>query len=116
MKYTSTRSASIVTSFEEVICSGYAADGGLFVPTQMPVISHEELKHWATLGYVDLAYEIFRRFIAEEEVPDLKLREVCDAAFVGFDNPSHAVPVVQLGPIFLAEFFHGPSFCFKDLG
>ena len=47
---------------------------------------------------------------------DLKLREICDAAFVGFENPSHAVPVVQLGPIFLAEFFHGPSFCFKDLG
>jgi len=116
MKYTSTRSPAIVTSFEEAICSGYANDGGLFVPVNIPVINEEVLKFWSTLGYVDLSYEVFRRFIGEEEVPDENLRELCEAAYAGFKIPSHAVPVIEIGSIFVAELFHGPTFCFKDLG
>lgn len=116
MKYTSTRNASVVASFEDVVCSGYARDGGLFVPMEVPAFNIDTLKIWADLGYVDLAYEIFRSFIAKEEVPDHNLRQICDAAFVGFDNPARAVPVVQVGSIFIAELFHGPTFCFKDLG
>ena len=116
MKYTSTRSASVVASFEDAICSGYAPDGGLFVPVEVPAFTRDELKQWAALGYVDLAFTIFRRFIAEEEVPDQKLREICDTAFVGFQDPSHAVAVVKIGSMFISELFHGPTFCFKDLG
>jgi threonine synthase len=116
MKYTSTRDASIVASFEEVICSGYAPDGGLYVPLRIPTFSLDDLKHWADLGYVDLAFEIFRRFISEEEISDEKLREICDAAFVGFKNSDHAVPVVKVGSLYVSELFHGPTFCFKDLG
>lgn len=114
MKYTSTRCGDILTTFEEAICSGYAPDGGLFVPVTVPVI--EDLNQWATLGYVDLAYEILRGFISHEEIPNSKLRDICDAAFVGFENPAHAVPVIPLGSIFVSELFHGPTFCFKDLG
>ena len=76
----------------------------------------DTLMHWASFGYVDLAYDIFRSFIAQDEVPDHDLRQICDAAFVGFDDPARAVPVVQVGSIFIAELFHGPTFCFKDLG
>ena len=116
MKYTSTRSASIVASFEDVVCSGYAPDGGLFVPMEVPAFTPDELNHWAVLGYVDLAYEIFRRFIDEEEIPNEHLREICDAAFIGFEDPAQAVPVVKIGSLFISELFHGPTFCFKDLG
>jgi threonine synthase len=116
MKYTSTRSADVVATFEEVICSGYAPDGGLFVPTEIPTVSKEDLHFFATLGYVDLAYQIFRRFIGVEEIPDEKLRDISEAAFFGFEDPAHAVPIVKIGPIFVSELFHGPTFCFKDLG
>jgi threonine synthase len=104
MKYTSTRSASVVASFEDVVCSGYAPDGGLFVPFEVPRFTMDTLTLWANFGYVDLAYAIFRSFIAEDEVPDHDLRQICDAAFAG------------VGSIFIAELFHGPTFCFKDLG
>lgn len=116
MKYTSTRCGDVITTFEEAICSGYAPDGGLFVPATVPVFGTEDLEKWATLGYVDLAYEVLRRFISEEEVSNASLREICDAAFRGFENPAQAVPVIPLGSIFLSELFHGPTFCFKDLG
>jgi threonine synthase len=116
MKYTSTRDASIVASFEEVICSGYAPDGGLYVPQTIPKFSLDDLTHWTDLGYVDLAFEIFRRFISKEEISHEKLREICDAAFTGFKDPDHAVPVVKVGSFYVSELFHGPTFCFKDLG
>jgi threonine synthase len=51
-----------------------------------------------------------------EEIPDEKLRDISEAAFFGFEDPAHAVPIVKIGPIFVSELFHGPTFCFKDLG
>ena len=36
MKYTSTRDATKFYTFEEALFSGYARDGGLFVPEQLP--------------------------------------------------------------------------------
>mgnify|MGYP000677940342 CR=1 FL=1 len=32
-----------------------------------------------------------------------------------FDDTSY-IPVKKLGSAFIAELFHGPTFCFKDLG
>jgi threonine synthase len=116
MKYTSTRSASIITTFEDAIFSGYAPDGGLYVPIELPIIGTDELQKWSSLGYVHLAYEIFRYFIDEEEISNGCLREICSSSFEGFDHPSHAVPVVKVGNFFISELFHGPTYCFKDLG
>lgn len=116
MKYTSTRNGSIVTSFEDAICSGYAPDGGLFVPECLPPITTTHLQNWSALTYPELSQTILRLFIAPDEVPEHALQNICTSAFEGFENPAHAVPVIQVGSIFVAELFHGPTFCFKDLG
>jgi threonine synthase len=158
MRYRSTRAVDTDTSssssssslssscqlytFEQAICSGYAPDGGLYVPEQIPSLEQYEI---ATLLPVEL-------------------EKICYAAMQGFVHPNHAVPVVPLGnddgndhhddnniddqdkdsvtksPIstssfndqlatssikgtasrrsryYIAELFHGPTFCFKDLG
>jgi len=116
MKYTSTRNASIRSTFEEAVCSGYSPDGGLFVPTSLPKITPETLQEWSKLSYPDLSFQVLRRFIAPEEVPDDALKEICTSAFEGFVDPAQAVPVVKVGSMYIAELFHGPTFCFKDLG
>jgi threonine synthase len=126
MLYKSTRSSSIAVSFEEAICSGYAADGGLLVPATLPrIISATNLLAWKTLSYPLLTATILRYFICQEEISDTDLHDICSKSFQTFSNASNAVPVVPVvvdsnnvsnKNVFVAELFHGPTFCFKDFG
>lgn len=116
MKYTSTRDSTIQCSFEEAICTGYAPDGGLFVPESIPKITLEILEQWSTLTYPELSFAVLRLFIASDEILDEDLRSVCKSAFEGFVDPDQAVPIVRVGSLHISELFHGPTFCFKDLG
>jgi threonine synthase len=115
MRYTSTRDASKFYTFEEALCSGYAPDGGLYVPESLPQVDANKLKHWATLSYVDLATEVMGLFISPEEVSTQDLASLCQKSLQGFPVAS-VVPVVKVGNVYVAELFHGPTFCFKDLG
>ena len=114
MKYVSTRDNNLAVSFEDALTSGYASDGGLWVPQNLP--QNLDLPALSKLGYVDLAFTLLRMFVAEEEVPTPALQKICAQAFEGFVDPANAVPVVKVGPLYVAELFHGPTFCFKDLG
>ncbi|CAB9510197.1 Threonine synthase-like 2 [Seminavis robusta] len=116
MKYTSTRDASIVCSFEEAICSGYAPDGGLFVPASLPHVDAGTLESWSGLTYPQLAFAVLRLFIASEEIDNDALEAICHASLRGFTNPDHAVPLRFVGGMYVVELFHGATFCFKDLG
>ena len=118
MKYQSTRDPSQQWySFEEAICTGYAPDGGLFVPQQLPILANmkQTLREWSTYSYMELATDILRLFIDEKEISTKDLQTIMQQSFVGF-SASSIVPVVRVGPIYVAELFHGPTFCFKDLG
>ena len=121
MRYISTRGGNAVASvsFETAICTGYAPDGGLYVPESLPALAPFEsrlLYAWSHLSYPELTYRILRQFIASDEISDTDLRSICHTAFTGFENPDNAVPVVSVGNLYISELFHGPTFCFKDLG
>jgi threonine synthase len=132
MRYTSTRDRSIDGSFETALISGYAPDGGLFVPVALPrlvdsnlsteQIQDSFLRDYAHLSYPELMHTILRRFIDPVEVSDEELVEVCHLALQGFEDPEHAVRVVTFdekeenSQFCMSELFHGPTFCFKDLG
>lgn len=116
MKYTSTRDSSVSATFEEALCSGYAPDGGLYVPASLPEVDAFTLRKWAKLSYSDLSFEVLRRFISPDEVDDTSLRKICVAALQGFSDPDNAVPIQKVGSMYIAELFHGPTHCFKDLG
>lgn len=119
MRYISTRDASISCTFEEAICSGYAPDGGLFVPENLPVIDASQLKEFSSLSFPELATEIMRMFILQEEIPDECLKDICKKSFVdAFDlqKGESIIPIVKVGNAHMVELFHGPTFCFKDFG
>jgi threonine synthase len=134
MKYTSTRNSNISCSFEDAICSGYAPDGGLFVPCKLPRIDTQTLKSWSSLSYPNLAYEVMRMFISPDEISDLNLKKICHDSFIkgfreenkfnnsmddddnGNDDENDTIPVKKIGAAYIVELFHGPTFCFKDLG
>lgn len=58
MVYTSTRGGAAGVSWEEAIVSGYAPDGGLYVPAEIPQVSVETLAQWADLSFVELCVEV----------------------------------------------------------
>ena len=52
MKYESSRGGSRDSSFESVLFSGYAPDGGLYVPASVPRLSVDQLRVCITIVFV----------------------------------------------------------------
>lgn len=112
-RYTSTRDGSLSFSFEEALSLGYAPDGGLFVPEKLPCIDARKLQEWTHLTYPKLSEAVLRLFIATDELSDQSLAHICASALDGFENSDQPIPIVKLGDVYVAELFHGPTFCFK---
>ena len=62
MRYVSTRGRAPEQSFSEILLSGLAADGGLYVPASYPRIGAAELDAWRSLSYADLASAVIGKF------------------------------------------------------
>ena len=79
MKYRSTRGKVEATSFEDVLFSGYAGDGGLFMPESIPVVDRATLEKWKGLSYLELTKEMMSLFIPPEEITseDLNGKLLC---------------------------------------
>uniref|UniRef100_A0A2P2I671 Threonine synthase-like 2 n=1 Tax=Hirondellea gigas TaxID=1518452 RepID=A0A2P2I671_9CRUS len=121
MRYRSTRGGEVNLSFQDVLFAGYSEDGGLYMPESVPTVSAAELKAWATLSYRQLLYQISRKFIDTQEIPDNDLRDIIESAFRKFksDEEMKLVNVtqstVEADDIWILELFKGPTFAFKDL-
>ncbi|XP_017713074.1 PREDICTED: threonine synthase-like 2 isoform X5 [Rhinopithecus bieti] len=69
MWYVSTRGIAPRVNFEGALFSGYAPDGGLFMPEELPQLDRETLCRWSTLSYPDLVKELCALFIGSELIP-----------------------------------------------
>eukprot|EP00659_Diplonema_papillatum_P017556 gene17556-27027_t len=112
MTYRSTRGGCEGVSFATAVTTGYAPDGGLYVPDTVPVVSKESLLQWSKLSYADLAFEVLKPYVGED-ISDETLRQLLRASYSVF--PDEVVPVKDVGTLKVAELFKGPTHCFKDL-
>ena len=113
MRYISTRGASDPASFENVLLTGLAPDGGLYVPESLPTISAEQMQHWATLSYPELAVEVIEPF-TDHWLPRQELVQLVEQSYSNFRHQATA-PLVQLSQkCWVLELFHGPTLAFKD--
>ena len=113
MKYISTRGNAPALNFEEVMLTGLADDGGLYVPETLPTYSKEEIASWSKLSYPDLAYKIIEPFVADS-IPADDLKSIIDDSYSDFRHNAIA-PLVQLDrDEWVLELFHGPTLAFKD--
>ncbi|KAF9886939.1 threonine synthase [Aspergillus nanangensis] len=112
-KYLSTRGGDYGLSFEDVVLKGLAADGGLFLPHQVPIA--KDWQSWKDLSYADLAFQIFSLYISPSEIPPNDLKAIIDRSYSTF-RADEVVPLVHLQDdnLYLLELFHGPSYSFKD--
>jgi threonine synthase len=113
MKYISTRGGVSPQNFEDVVLTGLAPDGGLFVPETLPSYSKAEIASWATLSYTELAFKVMAPFV-NGAIPDAELKRIIDLSYSGFRHRAIA-PLVQTGHNeWVLELFHGPTLAFKD--
>mmetsp|Transcript_6271 Transcript_6271/g.17563 ORF Transcript_6271/g.17563 Transcript_6271/m.17563 type:complete len:148 (+) Transcript_6271:71-514(+) len=114
MRYVSTRGRSPPASFAHAISTGYAPDGGLYVPECLPTVGLETLRKWSALKFQDLCVEIMALWVGED-IPAADLRGVVAASFAEF-SAEEVVPLAGLRGAYVAELFHGPTLAFKDFG
>lgn len=113
MKYISTRGEAPALAFEDVVLTGMASDGGLYVPETLPVYSAEEIASWAGLSYRDLAFKIIQPFV-DDALTGAELKDIIDRSYDGFRHDAIA-PLVQTGHNeWILELFQGPTLAFKD--
>ena len=113
MKYISTRGVAPELDFDDVLITGLARDGGLYLPKEWPKFSKNEIESMRGLSYADLSIQVMKPFIGNSissDDFDTLVRDTYDK----FGHPAVA-PLKQLEDnLWLLELFHGPTLAFKD--
>ena len=63
MNLGSIRGQAPALNFEEVLLTGLAADGGLYIPESLPRFSADEIASMASMDYPQLAQKIITPFV-----------------------------------------------------
>ncbi|RKP52397.1 threonine synthase [Trinickia fusca] len=128
MNYISTRGAGIGErhTFSDILLTGLAQDGGLYLPAQYPQVSDDELARWRTLSYAELAFEVLAKFC--DDIPADDLRELTRRTYRADvycnvrpgEQAADITPLTQLGvengaPLALLALSNGPTLAFKDM-
>jgi len=113
MKYVSTRGLAPVAGFEDVLLTGLAPDGGLYVPASWPSPGAAALAELRGLPYAEVAARIMAEFTGEA-FSEARLLEIARHVYGAFDHADVA-PLAQVGDEdWILELFHGPTLAFKD--
>ncbi len=81
MKYISTWGNAPELNFEDVIITGLATDGGLYVPETWPQLSPDQIRSFASMPYCDVVYEVMVPFVdgtIEDNVHNIALEGTFD--------------------------------------
>lgn len=113
MKYISTRGQAPALGFEEVLLTGLATDGGLYVPELLPHFSLEEIRSWRGMPYSELAFQVMYPFV-EGAITAEDFRQMLKETYAPFAHQAVA-PLVQMDSNeWVMELFRGPTLAFKD--
>ena len=113
MHYVSTRNGDVRADFREVVLSGPAADGGLYVPAYLPVISPEEIASWSWLPFDELVWRVIAPFVGDA-LDEQTLRALLSDSYKDFTHRA-ITPLQQIGHNeWILQLFHGPTRTSKD--
>ncbi|MCI5873807.1 MAG: threonine synthase [Clostridiales bacterium] len=112
LMYASTRDANERVTASQAILRGLANDGGLFVPTTIPVldISMDEL---AGMSYQETAYAVMSLFLTDFTEEELK--HCINSAYDSKFDTEEIAPLVDADGAYYLELFHGSTIAFKDM-
>jgi threonine synthase len=113
MKYHSTRSLLEEKTFDQVLVSAYAEDGGLYVPVELPQLTMELLASWKEFSFPQVCAEVLH-FFTDIDVKDLTI--MAKNAFSLFNDGDDPLPLNRYGELLLLDTSLGPTLAFKDIG
>ena len=110
MIFYSTNKQSTPASFKKATLEGLAGDGGLYVPSEIPRFSTDEIELLKDAPFNHIAFAIAKKF-NDGEIPDDSLWKIVERCF------TFETPLVELEKnTYVEELFHGPTLAFKDYG
>lgn len=106
--YRSTNRESPLVTFREALLKGQAPDYGLYVPTDIPKLSKNEIASFKNKDYRYIAFRIAKKFL-EDEIKDKDLRLLVKEAY-NFEIPLERVR----NNLHIMRLDRGPTASFKD--
>lgn len=112
MDFVSTRGAAPTLNFGDVLLTGLASDGGLYLPESWPQLDLQEFGPGAP--YVDIAVGVMWPFV-EGAIERSAFEAMVADAYDTFEADD-VTPLVHVeDDLWLMELFHGPTLAFKDV-
>ena len=106
-------------TYTDVLLAGLAPDGGLYVPSEYPKFSVEELVDLKDRTYQEVAFAVKKKLV-DGAIPDEDLRDLINKAytadsFIGTED-GNVVPLQEIEKDFYMQNLSlGPTAAFKDM-
>ncbi len=115
MYYKSTRDSKVNVSSAQAIAQGISAEGGLFVPSEIPSVSMEDIKKLGSMDYRERAKFVFSKFLTD--YTEAEIAYCVDGAYntKSFDSDNIAELAHLFDGTYMLELWHGPTCAFKDM-
>lgn len=115
MFYHSSRDVTVEIPSAEAIVKGLSEDGGLFVPSEIPKLSLDEIVALGEMSYSERATEILSLYLTDFRKNELKDCTGKVYTKEKFETDSIA-PIYKLNEqTYILELWHGPTCAFKDM-
>lgn len=112
MKYISTRNKKLTVSGSDAVLSALAEGGGLFVPSEIPQLSLDDIRAMEEFDYPERAATVMSLFF--DELSYRELLDITTRAYSTFDGDAAPVLVLDEG-LAVLELWHGKTHAFKDM-
>ena len=115
MFYKSTRDNKVNVTSAQAIARGISVDGGLFVPSEIPALSLEDIQKLGVMKYSDRAAFVFSKYLTD--FTDDEITYCVENAYN--DKKFSTENIAEIAHLFdgtyMLELWHGPTCAFKDM-
>lgn len=115
IKYVTTRTDTQSINSSEAILKGLGNDGGLYIPTEIPNVSIQELKAMVDLTYQDKAKAILGKYLNNFTIDEISY--CVDKAYNNHTFTDKSITPIRIidDKCAILELYHGPTSAFKDI-
>lgn len=118
LKYISTRGQTPPQTFTDILLSGLADDGGLYLPEQFPVMERVVMERLKGMDYATVAQQVLDPYM-DSNFSSPVMSQILHSIYGpgnGLFDHGNIAPLVQVGSnTWIMELFHGPTLAFKDV-
>lgn len=115
MYYKSTRNSSVNVTSAQAIAQGISKDGGLFVPSELPKITLDDVKALEDMTYAQRAFFVFSKYLTDFTETEIKYCVESAYNTKNFDSENIAELAHLFDGTYMLELWHGPTCAFKDM-